>query len=143
MLKSIRKAAAAGGCPMCAPPGADQNLPLSFGSSTLWTPQDPTWSRTFFSSEFLRCSSLNITRRRRCWSSQRTSGCCLPWVKNLWKKNLFGPKGEVLKGWILLKALSLAVAAGDSSVEAAAAHTKSLLDCYPPDPLSRSNWLQR
>lgn len=63
--------------------------------------------------------------------------------KNLWKKNLFGPKGEVLKGWILLKALSLAVAAGDSSVEAAAAHTKSLLDCYPPDPHSSSNWLQR
>lgn len=63
--------------------------------------------------------------------------------QNLWKKNLFGPKGEVLKGWILLKALSLAVAAGDSSVEAAAAHTKSLLDCYPPDPHSSSNWLQR
>lgn len=63
--------------------------------------------------------------------------------QNLWKKNPFGPKGELLKCWILLKALSLAVAAGDSSVEAAAAHTKSLQDCFPPDPGSRSNWLQR
>lgn len=63
--------------------------------------------------------------------------------QNLWKKNLFDPKGEVLKYWILVKALSLAVAAGDSSVEAAAAHTKSLLDRFPPDPHSSSNWLQR
>lgn len=130
-LKSIRKAALAGGCPRCAPPAAEHNVPLSFGSSTLWTLQDTTCSSEFSALDFCTIPSVAPLQTScwSCWSSQ--DFCVLPTLgQNLWKKNLFGPKGEVLNCWIWLKALSLAVPAGDSLVEAAAAHTKSLLDFF-------------
>ena len=58
---------------------------------------------------------------------------------NLWKKTLFGPKGEVFKGWILLchlpEAFGLAGAAGSSSAVAAAAPTE-----VPAGSLSRQSF---
>lgn len=99
-LKSIRKAALAGGCPRCAPPAAEHNVPLSFGSSTLWTLQDTTCSSEFSALDFCTIPSVAPLQTScwSCWSSQRISACCLPWVKIFGKKTYLALKE---KFWIV------------------------------------------